>query len=235
MKFSRTYFNLKGDISMGNFTVSLLEKISAFYVQQIGGKGLRGISYAFLMKDSERDMRALNNYMMIKQEAKQCGYNDNEVFRIAEVPNGYILDTDLSILKKINTQIAKGIAKQENDGTTVKDILGIAPEKRRKADFARLAKDVSTGYFKNKKDTFEVALFNRNDSNKARMQCKGLKGEDLCIEFKAYAIRHWDINTINLELLSKEGIKIYSVVMKEILPSGNGVRAELGVDRIIYK
>lgn len=206
---------------MAEFSKTLLDMLVEFMVCEIGSKALDGITYTMLLK-TDKDKKSYERYMAIRQEASKCGYSDNEVFRFYPVSNGYIFDMDLVTAKQITAEMAKSVAKNNGGKTPIGELLKDRPDQRRKRDLANLAAYLKSAYDKGNRQT-EVALFSRNSTNKIVVTGTGPKGENMFIKYNAYAIRHWDIETLNESFLIPAGFRVKRIQPCEILPSKTGV------------
>lgn len=207
---------------MGKFSQKLLNQLSEFLVCEIGSKAIDGITYTLLLKDNKVDNDTFKRYQQIRKEVMNCGYSSDEILRCYELSNGYIFDMDLSTAKQITFELSKAVSSMNGNKTPVGDLIGNSPEKRRKKDMGDLAKFVKESFDKGEREC-TVALFNKNATNKIRVTALDKNGNKLAIEYRAYAIRHWDIEAINSKLLMPNGIKIDSIQPCEILPHKTGV------------
>lgn len=208
----------------------LLNKLTEFVVCELAEKVLDGITYTLVIK-TPRDRPLYKKYMEIKKEAIKCGYDNNELFRVYEVPNGYIFDLDISVARTIIDKIYNTIAEAENWKGLPNGVLGNGPSQRRISDMRALGKYIKQQYDSGARD-IEVALFSRNSSNTIVISGKGPKGEKLAVKYHAYAIRHWDIEALNSNILIPLGIRVDRVAPSEILPSKTGVRFVLSMEEI---
>lgn len=208
----------------------LKNMLTDFMLQEIGQKALDGITYAFVLK-SDKDKENYRNYMDIRREATKCGYNMSEIFRVYEVSNGYIFDMEIAVAKQISYLIAKAVNKTNGGKTPVKDFIKDYPERRRKSDMVGLARYVKSCYDK-RETTIEVALFSRNSTPKITITGVGQNKEMLAIKYNAFAIRHWDIESVNKNLLIPAKIRIARMEPCEILPSKTGVKFKLYIESI---
>ncbi len=215
---------------MGKASTELINKMTEFLIHEIGCKALDGITYAFVLKN-EKDRETYRNYMEIRKEATKCGFSMDEAFRVYEVNNGYIFDMDLSVAKKITVELSKAVNKTNGGKTPVKDLIGDSPDRRRKSDMVGLAKFLKSKYDNNEM-TVELALFSRNSTPRITITCVGQNNEMIVIKYNAYAIRHWDIELINKNLLIPAGIRISMLEPCEILPSKTGVKFKLYLEPI---
>lgn len=207
---------------MGQMSKELMEKLSYFLTTEIQSRALSGITYAMLFKDST-DKDSYELYKKILEEVTKCGYGPDEVFRVYEVSNGYIFDMDLSVAKKITAKLSEIVSKNNGGQTPVGDLIGSNPENRRKEDMAKLAKLIKNE-FKAGKRQVEVALFSRNSVPRIVMNATDSKGKPVLVKYDAYAIRHWDLEEINVRMLVPAGIRIARIEPCEILPPKTGVR-----------
>lgn len=213
---------------MGKASKEMIDLLTGFLVCEIGGKAIDGITYAMVLKD-ERDSEAYNRYMQVRQEADACGFTRDEVFRVYELCNGYVFDMDLSVAKRITTKLAKAVEKSRGVNVGNGDLIGNSPETRRKQDMIALAKYVQQEYDSGKR-VVEAALFSRNSVPHIIISGKDASGKLVSMKFNAYAIRHWDIETINYQLLIPAGIRISKLEPCEILPSKTGVKFNIYIE-----
>lgn len=217
---------------MGKMTKEALDRLTDFVVNNIGSKGLDGITYVMALKE-DKDLIA--KCMKVREELKKAGFQKDEVFRVYELENGYIFDTDISIVKLVTKQLIKCAARDgelndvENYKLDEEAIFRDGPEKRRMADMKALA-NYCVKQSKEGKYKLEIALFSRNSVQKivltgsAKSSNSDYSKRDVLVQYSAFAIRHWDIAEINEKLLAKNGIKIERITPCEVLPSKTGVR-----------
>lgn len=210
----------------------LIDGLTDFLVVNIESRAKDGITYAMAFK--EGDTALIEKCKGIKENVLKEGYGQDQVFRVYEVSNGYIFDMDLSIAKYITKELAKVVAKNNKLVLPTDDLIGDAPEKRRRKDMQKLAKYCKSQYEKGI-NVFEVALFSRNSVPKITITgsdaANNGRDKSVIVVYNAYAIRHWDIEEVNRNLLVPTGIRIAKIRPCEILPSKTGVRFELSLDR----
>jgi hypothetical protein len=209
---------------MGTMSKELRDRLSEFFVCEIGSNAMDGITYTLIIKNDKNKtaMQNIERYKQIRVEAMKCGYSDNEIFRVHEVSNGYVFDMDLSVAKEILAQLVKSIPVKEGEQPIDTNLTKDMPERRRKKDIYALAKYLKAQYDKGN-HRVEVALFNKNANNRINVTGKGPKGENLMITFPAFALRHSDVEAVNEFFLIPHGFRVCSLQSCEILPSKNGV------------
>lgn len=207
---------------MAEFSKELLDMMTEFMICEVGARVLDGITYTMLLKNNKKDMEIYERYMTIKREALKCGYTNDEVLRVYEVSNGYIFDMDLRTAKQITFELSKSVAKANGGKTPAGELIKDMPDQRRKRDIVSLAKYLKYEYDRGEKQ-FEVALFSKNTTNKIVVNGKGPNGEAISLRYNAYAIRHWDIETVNEKFLIPSGFRVKRIQPCEILPSKTGV------------
>lgn len=215
---------------MGKASSELINMLTEFLICEVGSKAVDGITYTMVLKD-KKDEATYKKYMQIRKEAQNCGYSPDETFRVYEVSNGYIFDMDLSVAKKITVELTKAVSKTNGGQTPIKDLIGDNPDKRRKSDIVGLAKYIKK-QFDDGKDVVEVALFSRNSTPRIMISAVGAKNEVLIVKYNAFAIRHWDIETVNANLLIPAGIRVAKIEPYEILPSKTGVRFRMYLEPV---
>lgn len=215
---------------MGNMSKDLLDMLTEFTVCELGSKVLDGITYTLLLKNN-KDKEAFDRYLIIRNEAIKCGFSNNELFRVYELTNGYIFDMDMMVTKQITAEMAKAVARQNNGATPTGDLIKDFPEKRRKKDLVSLAKYLIQQFNAGKRQV-EVALFSRNSTQRIVINGTGSKGEALTIRYNAYAIRHWDIELLNEQLLIPNKLRVSRIQPCEILPSKTGVSFLFDIEMI---
>lgn len=207
---------------MGKFSKKLMDLLSEFLVCEIGSKAMDGITYTLLLKNDKKDQKSFKIYDSIRKEVLNCGYSSDEILRCYEVTNGYIFDMDLKTAKQITFELSKAVASMNGNKTPIGDLIGNMPEKRRQRDMLALAKFITECYNNGKREC-TVALFNKNSTNKIRVTAVDQEGNKIVVEYRAYAIRHWDIEGVNSQMLMPRGIKVDSIQPCEILPHKTGV------------
>lgn len=207
--------------SMGTFSKDLIDRLTEFMVCEIGSRAIDGVTYCLLSK-TDADKERVMKYREIRVEADKCGFSREEIFRVHELVNGYIFDMDLLTARQITAEISKKVAQLNGGQTPIGNLLKDKPEKRKQKDLMALSKYLKTEYDKGV-TKLEVALFSKNVSNKILITGKGPNGENLVIDYKAYAIKHWDIEALNENMLIPIGFRVKSIQPCEILPSKTGV------------
>lgn len=216
-------------------SAELLDGLTDFLITNIESKALYGITYVMALQS---DTELISSCQRIKENALKSGFGPEEVFRVYQVVNGYIFDMDLSVAKYLTGKLAIAVAKTNKDVNLNYvpngDLIGNGPEKRRREDMQNLAKYCKSQYEKGIM-VFEVALFSRNSVPRIVINgsdsSKGNAGKPVIVTYNAYAIRHWDIEEVNRNLLVPAGIHITKIKPCEILPSKTGVRFELTLAR----
>lgn len=215
---------------MATVSKELIDMLTEFLATEIQSKALNGITYTMLFKD-DKDKEALETYKNIRKEATKCGYGPNEVFRVYEVSNGYIFDMDLRVAKQLTVELSKAVAKMNQGQTPVGDLIGDAPEKRRREDLELLAKYIKSEAKKGNRK-LEVALFSKNSVQRIVINGEDKEGKPTLIKYNAYAIRHWDIEDLNTMYLVPVGLRVSRIEPCEILPPKTGVRFILHITNI---
>lgn len=207
---------------MARISATLLDQLSEFLICEIGAKAIDGITYTMLLKDNKKDAEIIKRYNQIKQEVLKCGYSNDEIFRIYKVNNGYIFDLDLSVAKQITFELSKAVASQNNNSTPIGDLIGNSPEKRRSRDMSSLARYIKETFEGGERE-IEVALFNKNSTDKIMVSGLDKDKNKIVVNYRAYAIRHWDIEELNTKYLIPAGIKVERIQPCDILPHKTGV------------
>ena len=208
--------------NMAEFSKELLDMMTEFMICEVGARVLDGITYTMLLKNNKKDMEIYERYMTIKREVLKCGYTNDEILRVYEVSNGYIFDMDLRTAKQITAELAKSVAKANGGQTPAGELIKDMPDQRRKRDIVALAKYLKSEYDKGNRQ-FEVALFSKNTTTRIVINGKGPNGEPISLRYNAYAIRHWDIETVNEKFLIPSGFRVKRIQPCEIFPSKTGV------------
>lgn len=216
---------------MGQASKMLLNMLTEFVVCEIKSSAIDGITYTLVISN---ETSKIERYMQIRKEADKCGFARDQVFRVYEVCNGYVFDMDLGIVKNILNNLIKAVEQTDGVSFNNADIFGDGPEARRKSDMMALARYAKSVYDSGT-SKFEVALFNRNKT--PRIIISTVVGtvsqkEYIAVKYRAYALRHWDIETVNRELLIPAGIRIYRIEPKEILPTKTGMVFLMNIDSL---
>ena len=205
--------------------------MTEFIINEIGGKAIEGITYAFVRTDARANQSDRDRYQQYKELRNMLdrqGFQKEDIFRMYQVQNGIIFDIDMAIVKKIGTILTNRMLEQDGEQPNP-DIIGDRPEKRRKGDMVQLAR-----YLKKCYDAGEyivdVALFSRNQVPEIVINGKIPTGEYAIQRFKAYAIRQWDLEDVNKNILLPMGLKIKQLAPGMILPTKTGVLFQLQLE-----
>jgi hypothetical protein len=207
---------------MAEFSKELLDMMTEFMICEVGAKVLDGITYTMLLKSNDKDVETYKRYMTIREEATRCGYSDTEVFRVWNVSNGYIFDMDLFTAKQITAELSKSVSEANGGQTPAGDLIKDMPDRRRKNDIVDLAKYLKNEYDNGRRE-LEVALFNRNSTNRIVLNGTGPNDEKISLRYSAFALRPWDIEIVNEKFLIPAGFRVKRIQPCEIFPKKQGV------------
>ena len=214
---------------MAQMSKKLEEMLTEFMLVEIASKAIDGITYA-LLTNGQNDKEEVSKYKEIKNEVINCGFVNNQVFRYYKVSNGYIFDMDLDMARMLTTKITRSLAKNDPSLNGVENLIGDAPEKRRKKDLISLGRYIMQKANEGKYQ-IEVALFSRNTTNRIILTGKNSNGEDIAVTYNAYALRHWDMEILNEKILIPQGVRVSRIQPCEILPSKTGVSFILTLEK----
>lgn len=215
---------------MKKFSDKLTKMLTGFIVAEIGTDGLDGITYCMKIKNS-RNAQEYNQYLEIREEANKCGYDKDEVFRVHELVNGYVFDIDMSTMVKVLMDVARATVDVTGKNKELLSKVYREPEAVRKREVKRLAnailKKIEAG-----ENSIDVALFNKNSTDKAGVTVDTPDGKSQYVYLNAYALRHWDIKVLNEQLLMKRGYRVARVIPKYVLSSENGIHTTLEFEKM---
>lgn len=218
-------------------TKEILNQLTEFVVCELGASVLDGVTYALFLKDNKKDMKRFEIYKVIKNTILNNGFRNDEIFRIYEVSNGYVIDLDLVVAKQITAEMCKAMNVKDNynlEQQLAEQILSDKLEQRRKRELISLAKYIKSEYDNGKRE-IQVALFSKNSTDRIIVTGVDNNNEKVMVVHKAYSVRNWDLETLNYQILMKAGIRIRSVTPYEILPRRNGISFQLNVEPYRYK
>lgn len=218
-------FVVNGGADMPQFSEKLLNSLSEFLIRRIGSQAIDGITYTMLTKDKKYE-KDIKDFMEIRQEATNCGYSGDEVFRVFEVSNGYIFDMDMGTAKKITMKLSESLNKAKTGQAVQVDFIGDLPNKRRDRELSALYRYVSSKINEGQ-NTLQIALFNTNSTDRIMFTGYNSKNEKVAITYKAFALKYWDLETLNRVKLMPTGYRIAIARLGQILPNLNGVSCEL--------
>jgi hypothetical protein len=206
----------------------LLNKLEGFFVNSIAEKVLDGVTYIMVFNTEQR---LFETYNKIREDVDNLGYDKNTLFRVYQFSNGYVFDMDLSV----SIHLAEKIMQEnvpEAEGKQYKVNISDNIKQKRKSAMVSLAKhcvsQMDKGITK-----FDIALYSRNIVPKIIITAKDTKGNDVMLKYKAFSLRHWDIDVVSNELLLPKGIRISKIEPCEILPARNGVRFTIHLAEVI--
>ncbi len=217
---------------MAKISRDLINKLTEFLVCELGSKALGGITYILELKD-KRGLELFEKYKNIKELVIESGFENDQIFRIFEIPNGYIFDMDLNVVKKITDKLMEVVENLDGEQLTdsKKELLEEYQEKRRRNDMMRLAKYIKTVY-DNGDRVAEVALFSKNEVPRIVISGRTEDGEIVSVKYDAFAVRHLDLEQVNANLLIPAGIRISMVEPCEVLPSRTGCKFKLYIEKV---
>ena len=216
------------------FTPELKDQLTQFIVNELGGKVLDGITYSLIRTDNHStnyDKQRLDEYQAIRKEASMCGFQAQELFRVYNLQNGVIFDIDMGITKQIAALIVNKMLNENGQPMKHEDIIGNKPENRRKSDMISLAKYLDK-QLKSGNSIVEIALFSRNSVPEIVINGQLQDGRYAIQKYKAYAIRFWDLEDVNRNLLIPMGLRIRQVQPGAILPTRTGVLFQLELEKV---
>lgn len=216
-------------MELSKISKELLNMLTEFVISEIGANALDGITYSMALKN-DKDKALCERCLAIRKQATKEGLSPKEVFRLYDVPNGYIFDMDINTVKIITAELIKNVKANNKNIVCDRDIIKDMPEQRRKRDLVLISKYLQSEYDKGNLST-EVALFSRNTTDRILVSGKGNNGENLVVKYKAYAIRPWDIELVNEKFLIPAGFRVKSIQPCEVLPSKTGVSFIFSMER----
>lgn len=209
----------------------VVEGLTDVMLNVIGGRAYDGITYSMYNGSAENDKKVVEQVNAIRKAIQDEGFEPNNFIKLIKAPNGVIFDMDLQVSKEINNALAQIVAKKEGNPKIAQiDLTGNGPDLRRKKDSLLLAKYLMSQCDKGNK-VLSVALFSKNFVPKIVYAAKDPRGKDVKVTINAFAIRYWDIASVN-ELLLQKGYRIVNVKIGEILPTKTGVRFEIQVTKM---
>lgn len=238
---------------MAAFSKELLNMLSEFMVCEVGSRILDGITYAMISKDKSDANAYARYMLIKNEAVKcgysddevfrvyelcngyifdmDLGTAKQIALQLAKSLSKIESDKKLEYGKSSNSTKAgskydiKNAADELNEADSEQemyDIINTKPEQRRRHDMVNLAKYIKFMHDSGKMQC-EVALFNRNSTNKIILTGLGPNGENLVVKYNAYSIRHWDVEEINAKFLIPAGFRVRSIQPCEVLPSKMGV------------
>lgn len=194
-------------------------KVLGLMANEIGDKVFDGINWALIFKTNAA---AINEYEAVRQQLKDMGFTHGEVLRAYVAPNGLIYDIDSQVIKMLVRKIMEG-NEQESE---CNDMIEKAYEMRRNQELSKLHIYLMKAYKANKTKV-SLALYNVNKGNKitytTTVETGQYANKKVEITLPAFALRHWDLESLNRDYLIPSKIKIQKVQLMEILPSRTGV------------
>ena len=203
-----------------NVTSTLKNMLSEFFISEIGAEAFSGVTYALF--DAETDQVKIDRYSKIRNEATNCGFTGNQLFRKYQLNGGCIFDIDLSTAIELVNKIANGAGLEAD---IIKDIQqNVGPEtlEIREKSIKKLA-DLAIKNHENGVMEFEVALFSRASTDRITVTGKLANGQISSIIYPAFVARIADIELVNRAELQDKGFVIGTVTTCEILPNKKGL------------
>ena len=207
---------------MATYTEDLKNMLTEFVVAELGVKATYGITYAMFLKDNKKDQALYERYMDIRKEANKCGFSTDQIIRVYELTNGYVIDLDINVVKDILKDIWHYVNQNTSAQIDASAFIGNKPTQRRLKDLAILAKNCKSKFDSGNLE-YMIALFCKNMSNRIVFSAYNPNKESIICAYDAYALRHWDIEQLNLDYLIPAGFRVARIQPFEILPTKTGV------------
>lgn len=209
------------EIKTEEFPVELYRKLTGFFKQYIGSRGLYGVNYAVFFKE---DMASIKACAELKEEIKSYGYTDDQVFRVCQVSNGFVFDMDRAILDSVINEITETAteARESNQKPSITPTAqGVYT-----GEVTKLAKQCRSALDKGYEEV-EVAIYSLSDTPQIILPCLDENNEPIFMYYNAYMLTLWDLVVAQQTIFLDLGLQILKAEICEILPHKKGVRVIL--------
>lgn len=193
----------------------VIDLIAPIVANDIGVKVLDGINWALV---NNRHVNKQKKYGEIRAQLNNMGFKPTEVFRVFSVPNGVVYDFDKVVLKSLVSEFVKDVP----DGDCAVKRINSAYSKRRYADMQRLADYVVAQAQEGQKEAL-VALFSKTNNFEIKFHTRKEGTKRKAYSLPAFAIRHWDLQELNVDYIIPRGYLVEKIEIVEILPAENGI------------
>lgn len=204
---------------MEKISKEVVNLIAPIVANEIGVKILDGINWALILN---RHTAKNREYAGIREKLTGLGFKSSEVMRVFEVTNGFVYDFDKVMLKTMVSEFVKN----EDGGESAVKRISTAYDKRRNTDMQRLSDHLVESARNGQTDVL-VALFSKVNDFTIKFHTAKEGGKRKAYSLPAFAIRHWDLQDLNLDYLTPRGYIISHIEIVEILPSENGISFKL--------
>lgn len=206
---------------MAEVSSTLRNMISEFFISEIGADALHGVTYA-IFGNSDNDKVKIERYSKIRNEATNCGFTGNQIFRKYNLHEGCVFDIDLSTSIELVTKIASSAGFDPDAMRDIQQTAGPEINEMRQRALKELADLIIKNHEAGKME-FEVALFSKSPTAKMSITGKLANGQIGSIIYPAFRVRVADIELINRAELQDKGFVVGTVIPCEILPNNKGL------------
>lgn len=210
-------------------STALRDCLQQFFTQEIASALFRGVTYTLTFNDDTVKNTA---YLSLKDKLMDEGFVYSKYMRVFKLCNGYIFDMNLAVAQKLGKLTIESVLGPE-EKLSQDDIIRLShmPLERINNDAEKLAR-LCVNEMKKGKNEVAVALFNKNSGSEIKFNAVGTDGVRYLLNYKAFCLRHTDLEMVNRKYLVKNAIRIKEIQPCEILPTKTGVRYILYLERI---
>lgn len=211
-----------------NLSNELLSGIADAICNEIGSRVLDGVHYVSI-KNSLRNEIVIKRILHLRVELDAEKKKPKEFLEIIKVSNGYVFVFD----KQLTYYLFESLIKLGNTDD-FNDLLEMVPSKPDAVienNKLKLAKLCNHMFYKSKRDTVDVCLYNATDTDKVYVSALASDGSRVLAQYNAFRLTQSDLDDVNRRFLVKKNIRISGSQIYEILD--NCVLVRLTIDKMI--
>lgn len=209
-KVQKEYQSLVAEEARLGIPKELFDEYEHFFCENLGGKIIDGINFA-LVSAKEEDRMA--RYKEILAMTESYGYKEQNYFTAREICEGCIFALDERIAQPIFEALWAQIGADEPAGCVAEFI-----KERKGRDISRMAEYILPEFAAGNRE-LAVAMYSLAPTFEISFVAEGKDdGKKYLVKYPSFMLQVEDLADVN-ERLMRNGCKIESVTVQEILPS----------------
>lgn len=205
-------------------TTELLSGIADAICTEIGSSVLDGVHYISI-KDTPRNDIVIRRLTHLRVELDAEKKKPKEFLEIIKVSNGYVFVFDKALTYCLFDSLVR--LGKTDEFNNLLELIPKRPDSIIENDKLKLAKLCNYSFYKRKKDTVDVCLYNAGDTEKCYVSAVTSEGSRLLAQYVAFRLTQNDLDDVNKRFLSEKNIRISGSQIYEILDNCVLVRLTL--------
>lgn len=197
-----------------NLTNELLSGIADAICTEVGSGVIDGVHYISI-KDTPRNEIVIKRLLHLRVELDAEKKNPKEVLEMIKVSNGYVFIFDKALTYYLFNSLVK--LSKTNDFDDLLKLIPSRPDAVIENEKLKIAKLCNHMFYKKKKDSLDVCLYNASDTDKTYVSAVTNDGGRVLVMYNSFRLTQNDLDDVNKRYLSKKEMRISGSQIYEIL------------------